>query len=405
MKKAIKILLLFFAIVAIVIGILYYYKTIVSPPQNLKFNNKHFDNVMISSSQFEKLKEDKSRDTLFFSLCDKTKLYLKEGYIDSNERDKLINIITNNYLPLFINSCFSKFEKPVWYKKDHQNITQQINEIKSLTIKDGSVKLVQGESEQKLNNILTVIDQYNKAVYISNNTNFNSIDKAKNVIVQAKKYTGMRYLKNCKDLVNKLNNVPKKIEESHIAYLKNEVNKLSNYQNLKEERFDQLMQEVYSTIKEYKDNAPIVYGYSSDGINEINSLAGKYYQQAKDYYESIRTRIINNPEYMITNEQYEIVRIELATKYTKINLKYTNAPSFLISFQISKEIYIECDGEKYSFKRSDQNEIIEPEMFSLNPEDIIDFSLFFDPIPKNTNEFILKDPNNSDLEFVSIKLN
>lgn len=286
MNKTIKILLLVVAILLSIGGIMYYYKTVVEPPRNLKFSNQYVAEIKRDIALLDDQTNGKKNDSLYVSIFDEITHFSKEDCIDKNERDVLMDDFTSSYIPKFINACHSKFESSVWNTSDHDEMLSRIKELRSLTVNGGAQKVIQGEYSNSMDEIERIIDQYNTALSIASRTEYRGSSSAKSIIAEASRYASMKYLSNCYSLVTNLEILPKKLEASHFGYLSNRVYRQLYYWEIySKDDYETLSNKVYEEINEYDSNASEIYG-SRQSVAGLKGDAGKYYNEAMKYYKN-----------------------------------------------------------------------------------------------------------------------
>ena len=282
MNKTIKILLLFVGVLLAVGAIMFYVKTIVSPPQDLHFSNQYLNNLKKEVGMLRSNQTPQSVDSLYIVITDELQYQCKEKYIAQQERDEIMKEFAGLYIPLFIKDCDNKFENSVWFESDHKCINERISELKSLTINDGAKKIVEGEVENNLNKISSTINSYYKAKGIAKQTRYSGINNAKTIIAEARSYAQMAPLSNCIELVNSLNAVAGKIEQSHYNHLVSRVRQVEYYSNWYKSEWNSyksFAENVLSELNEYKNNTNF-YGTHHD----VNSLIKRRNDAVNDSY-------------------------------------------------------------------------------------------------------------------------
>ena len=139
--------------------------------------------------------------------------------------------------------------------------------------------VVGGEANTSLKKVQNTISNYYAAKAAASHTGYTGLAAAIIKIATAKKYASMSPINNCMALVNQLNSVPKRLEQSHFAYLVNQVNRLNNYYNYDQSSYDDLALSISEKLDEYKKNARKVYGCMSD-IASLEQRAGELYSNA-----------------------------------------------------------------------------------------------------------------------------
>lgn len=265
-KNLKKILILLSASTLAVFGVMYFYKTIVSPPQKMEFTTKwHFECIKSKPDNLDALHVGYHNDSLYEAIEDMIRLCADEGYIDSVEQNVAMSMFVGKYAPLFIDWCYSRFQKSVWHEKEHTYMKDRIAQLEKMP--------AAMPFTDSLQDIKTIIRNYEKANKLS--TAYNSVQKAKDTINAANNYKQMKYLQNCKALVDKLKEVPKKIEKNHYAYLENCLKDLEDKYNGNTyndwDSFDQDHTLFSNKVIEYQNNYKI-YGNYGRKLDANDSL-------------------------------------------------------------------------------------------------------------------------------------
>ena len=284
MNKSVKIICIVAVALIAIGGILFYMKTIVSPPQDLAFNNQ-FENALNQRINGLKNTDQSNLESEFASLTDLTHRFKIESSIDDKTFDaKYIDII-GVYAPKFSNYCFSQFQKSVWDDKEHKWMEGRINQLRGLTVDDGSKKIMDQykETDGQFTIILRTIDKYRQAKALAGRTSYQGLSDAQSKINQAKEFKNDDYLKNNASLIKSLNNLASNIESSHYNSLRAKVNNLANYYSYTAESYDKMSDNVVAALKEYEDRARSVYG-TARSLNDLKNEASRYYNQAVEYF-------------------------------------------------------------------------------------------------------------------------
>lgn len=286
MNKPIKILLLVVAVIVAIGGVLFYMKTIVSPPQQLSFKNQYEIQLKKDIEDFRKVGQD-SLERTFAMLADKSRRFKAESVIDEKAFDQNYAEIIGVYSPKLAQYCFGQFSKSVWDDGDLKWMEGRIAQLRDLTVENGSKKIMSdfSEADGKFTIILKTIGKYREAKALSNRTDFSGLDEARARINKANQYKQDDYLKNNASLVKALNNLPSRLEASHYATLRSKVNQLANYYNYSADSYDTMSDRVVAALKEYKQNARSVYG-EARSLDGLESDASRYYSAAVEYYKN-----------------------------------------------------------------------------------------------------------------------
>lgn len=278
MNKSIKILLLVAAILLAVGGVMAYYKTIVSPPGKLKFSNQYVNAVKKDISKVKSLNTDFALDTTFVGITHELDFLLSNSFLSDQERNELMESFAAQYVPTYVSSCNSKFNKSVWNEGELQKINARISELQTLKTTDQKI-IIQGDANASLNEVHNVIVNYYDAKRAASASGYNGLESAKQRIATAKRFASMTPINNCSDLVSQLNSLSSRLEKAHYAYLASQVERLRPFWNYSQTEYDELALSVSDKLTEYKKHAKNVYGKASS-ISNLENRAGNYYSNA-----------------------------------------------------------------------------------------------------------------------------
>lgn len=289
MNKTVKILLLCSAVIIAIGGILLFIKTIVSPPQNLAFENQHAKELKSRLEEFKSVDQG-NLESDFEQLKDLINRFKTESVIDSLTFEQNYVVLIAAYAPKFSEFCFAEFQKHNWDIKNLEFMTQRIGELRKLTIEDGAKKIMDfyPESNKQFTEILGVIDNYKEARTLANNATFKSLDDAEKKIKKSRAFLQDRYLQNNTSLIQSLKSLPNRIENSHLAYLRNKVNAMAYYYNFYDKAsYDEYSDKVSNLLIDYSKNVERVYGHTvNENISDLKQTASFYDQQANQYFKN-----------------------------------------------------------------------------------------------------------------------
>lgn len=280
MNKSVKIILLIVAIIAAIGGVMAFYRTIVSPPSHLKFKNQYVEAVRQDIADIKTWSQD-SLEVPYQTIVDEVSFMWRDSLLTNQERDELLEKFAVEYVPAFVSSCNSKFSQSVWEKSSLQQMSVMIDQLRSLT-SSGGTTIVGGDANGSLSEVQNVISNYYAAWGVASRTGYSGLSNAKAKIASANRYAEMSPINNCVALVNQLRAVPQKLEQSHYAYLKRQVNKLRYYYNYTLESYINLKNTIFSEIEEYDKDAQKVYGTSTD-TRELKDYASALFDIGKAY--------------------------------------------------------------------------------------------------------------------------
>ena len=283
MKKAIKILILVFAVALAISGIMIYAKTRVEPPVATKQTNQYLDDLSKVSARVGETSNAAQEDSAFYKALNRIVIFRKENRISKTDADNGMDMLLSKYCPFFIQRSFDKFKKNVWYDNDHKYMLQMIAQLKNVRHSDG-LPALKKNTQDSLSQIENIIGRYNKAWTISRQTKFTGVSNAQNTISQARQFANDPWLSKCTNLVRALNNVRPSIAESHYRYALSMVEKLSQYHSFSQSYYENtLVPQVDAVVTEYDNKASALYGTKRD-VNSLWNKARSYYNNASEYY-------------------------------------------------------------------------------------------------------------------------
>jgi len=281
-----KLTLIISAAIAVIMGILFFIKTIVSPPQQIQFSNQH----LISLQQnVAKMKGDlgiRTADSILSATLYAAQLYQQEGFVDTISSGHIRQQIVSHYVPCFAANYRNYFSNSEWNNRQNNELRQKAKYLIGLNIQSDGKPLLTDSLRQLVDSVNIILGQYDDAEKLCRNSYFINIIESERVIKLAKKYASMNPLCNCSTLVKQLNAVNEKLESSHYKELKNMVDELDLYTYYSKDYYQNtLAPKVYAAIKEYKENAQRIYGIC-EPTQSLENQAKEKYNKASDYFES-----------------------------------------------------------------------------------------------------------------------
>lgn len=277
----IKILILVLTITFAAGAVLYFFKTIVTPPTNVEVRNLHVASIEKDIKQLTDTKAMGYNDSLYTLITDKIDVFSKESFLSTSEKEEQVKAFILKYVPVFNTLCTKRFNSPNWDDTGFTKWRKRIDELQKIKLSDGTL-VVQGTNKNNLSNILGVMDEYKTAQGIASINSFYSIAKAKTDIVSANSYATRTYIEHSK-IADALKNVKVKIGEAHYRNLVLRVRELSNYASMSQTEFQNLVTEVNNAITEYDANKSM-YGSGAKDLSNLKSDAGRYVSVANQYY-------------------------------------------------------------------------------------------------------------------------
>ena len=269
MKNAItKSIILAVAIAAAVGGVLFFIKYIVSPPGDISakaaaeevFNSDL--NEVVAAFNPDSLGLNDA-EVAYDAILDRASLFKDDELIvDEKIYDKNIADASEKFAKTLIAWSYDKFNKPAWNTGDHSVMLRLIGKMRKTTVEEGSKKALSPETLASLTEIESVINDYNRAWAVARKTIFSNYQNVAAVRNEAKTYSRKRHLSNCTSLVNALNAIGEKQENSCYNQLRKKVERL-HYLFYFENRnaYNAESKRIYGLIKEFEDTG--VFGVST----------------------------------------------------------------------------------------------------------------------------------------------
>lgn len=287
MRNTIKTLILFIATIAAIGGVLFYAKTKVeipkTPPAYNQFKYYIYKNIKILTEK----EEEQKTDSIFTIVKDRITIFELEGKITMKEKDESLNEFISVYAPLFAKQSFSKFDKSDWSENNHPKMSSRVIELKAFKLSNNQ-QVLSSSKIDSLNQINKIINDYNHAWTVANNTKFSTVANARNLKENANKYINNKYLSNCISLNTSLKNLMGKVGESHRDQLNDRINQLSIYNSSSQTYyFNTLVPNFDQLFKDYKESANSLYGGDFGTKTETNTLfakAARLMEDAVVYY-------------------------------------------------------------------------------------------------------------------------
>ena len=288
MKRTfVKIVLLITAISLSVYGVLYWKDTVVSPPNQLEFENNHEKDLAESVNRVS----IDSMEVAYEECRYKLRRYLKEGLIDTIQATYHLECFMESYVPKFIAKCGNAFDASEWDKASwsHSFMKERVAQLKSLERPDGTAVIDElSDYYGMLDNVLDIIKRYDAAWKHSKNVYSYSISYTKELIAKAYEYKNDEKLKNCVKLVEALNAMPHSIRNNHVAHLQGRANNTSCGGLDTYSEFDEELRDILSDINGFES----YYGgsYTKDIRKKLLDKEYSYLQmcstEALDYSNS-----------------------------------------------------------------------------------------------------------------------
>ena len=280
-NSPVKVLILIIGIAVAACAVLFFLKTIVTPPTNVDVNNLHIKSIEKDVKNLTESKSMSYNDSLYVLLNDKIEVFSNEGFLTTAEKDAQIKEFILKYVPVFKAICTKRFNSPNWDDTDFRAWRKRITDLQKIALSDGTV-VVQGTNKNDLANIVGVMDDYKTAKGIAAIRSFTSVAKAKTDITSANNYASRPYIEHSK-VAGSLKKVKENIGEAHYKNLVLKVHALCNYEFMSQTEFQSLVNEVNNALTEYDANKSI-YGSAAKDLASLKTDAGKYVSAANQYY-------------------------------------------------------------------------------------------------------------------------
>lgn len=283
LNKPIKVVLLLASVFSALIGVMFFYRTIVAPPGKLKFINYHIETAKNNISIINGADFNELQDTIYIRVLHKLDFLMNNKLISKQEYDELLKIFISQYIPAYVDECEDVFEGSVWVDKDIRNIDVRIAELRSMKIMENEA-LINTELMNSLDDVEIVAAYYGEAMRVATVSSFLGLESAKLLIASASRYSNMYPLKNNIELKNRLSSVASKLEKIHYSYLVEQAVRLEKYTLYDELEYKDFAHRVIDEVEEYENSAMAVYGSESD-LDLLKSVIAYYLKGAVAYFE------------------------------------------------------------------------------------------------------------------------
>lgn len=293
-NKGSKIIILIVCCLVAVGGVLFYLKTVVSPPTPPTLSNQYEIFLKNNIDSLNYIGEYGELETQYMASVDLMQRLYEEERILNETYDQSYKDIIGIYAPKFSNYSLSLFKNSTWNEGDLNKIEKKAKELKSLTINDGAERIMNHFPEENgnLNIIIGTIEKYREAKNFAKNTRFTSIEDVRTRLNRKNSYTSDPYLSNNRDLMASLNNMSSRIKQSHLSNLKGKVDAMADWRRFNSKKeFETYKNTVWDAISAYKNNAKALYGSSNPG-NDTRQLESSY-----DLFETRTGEYLNEQDY------------------------------------------------------------------------------------------------------------
>jgi len=290
MKNAVKILLLTVAVVLAVVLVMFFYKTIVAPPQKMEFNNQYVQSVNKDIERIQYANTDNDFDSFYIAVVHEIDLQYSNSFLTDQERDELLENFAKQYVPQYKNHCNSKFQQSIWNEGELNVMRKRISELKSLQAANNKI-VIQGNLKNDLDYISSVVDSYYDAKKTAVVSGFYGREMAIAKINKAKDYISKEPLCNCVSLVSDLKSVPERLGDKHYKYLSQKIDNNLNekaYQSLPQEQYNARVTLMLQDIDLYDNDVRNRY-YIYDNSGDLRKKVGDWQREANSYYRSLNS--------------------------------------------------------------------------------------------------------------------
>lgn len=300
MKNAVSKSIILAVAIAIAIGsVLIFVKYEVTPPEDISAvatsEDVFIPDIKMSVSKFNPDSLTiKEAENAYNALVDRANIFNNDELIgDTSVYDSAIAEASEKFAKAFISWCIDKFGKSTWNTDDHEVMVRLITKLRKVNIDGGAKKALSPESLSSLTEIESVVNDYKKAWALTRNTNFSGYQNVRSVCNEARTYATRNYLKNCTNLVNALNAIGAKQENSCYIQLFGEAQKLHNLNHFENRKaYEKESSRIYYLIKDFKETN--VFGVSTANHAKILANMQERYDRNAENYEWPDERQVNS---------------------------------------------------------------------------------------------------------------
>ena len=289
MKNAVSKSIILAVALAIAIGsVLIFVRYVVNPPEDISAVATADD---IFNPDSLTLKE---AENTYDAIVDRANIFNDDELInDKSVFDKAIAEASEKFTKSIISWSIDKFNKSTWNTGDHEVMIRLITKMRKVSIEEGSKKALSPESLASLTEIESVVNDFKKAWTVTRKTNFTDYQNVTSVRNEARSYATKRYLSNCTNLVNALNVIGEKQENSCYNQLHRTVERLQYlyyFENRK--AYENESKRIYGLIKEFKETN--VFGVSTANHAKILADMQDRFDRNAENHEWPDEKQVNN---------------------------------------------------------------------------------------------------------------
>lgn len=280
-KNLLKVTLIVLAVLAAVTAVLVFLKSRMEPPQRLTYTNQYTEDIRNEAEQIANA-DEQALEQSFKLVINRIELMKKENLITDEERNSSIAEFMNAYVPAFCNWCEQRFGQSVWPNATLQFMRGRINEVNRYDAA-ADYSIVSEENKILLDEVDKVLKDYNEAWRLQSVAIHKSSDSRTN-LNKARRFKNDSHLSKCSALVNMLDNLPSRYQQSHFNYVNSLVKGLSmsNFPSANQiDEWAEKYKAAKSAISDYNSVASSLYHTSTSDFN-LNS----YYYEAKSGFRN-----------------------------------------------------------------------------------------------------------------------
>ncbi len=288
MKTTIKILLLILFFIGAIAGVLVYAKTRVAPPSEIEQVDQYRIALEEASAVLDSINGYEDCKAAYMNLDDKIRRFRAENVIDDSAADFFRVKTDTIYGNSIIGSFYTVLGRSEWPENVLNNMIMDLDALRADRLSTGETA-VPAEFTREVDRLHSIMNNYQAALRLVQNTSFRGIRDATRRINLANNYKSAEFLRNNTSLVRELNELPARLAQAHYYYVSAKVNSLREYQGITKENYDGIIVRVNGVIEEYKQTR--IYGNRKPNVSALDQQARGYIQSAMIYY----TRMPQNP--------------------------------------------------------------------------------------------------------------
>lgn len=274
MKTPIKIAILLFSVVGVIVGVLIFAKSRVSPPQAVELGNPYVAHLDTLTKDINN-KAQSGGDPMtavtqsFWDEYVLLQLMIKEERVKADESDNQLDKALGEYVRVLPDAARASLRSGNTCSGIDQ-VAQCLKAIKPLQHSDGTAA-ISDEHKSTLAPLTVLVNDYREAWALSKRTSFNgNLSDAREKIEQANSYKDKEFIKDCSSLMTALDNLPRYLSNGHYYYLARQAEDLYYYRQYGSwSNFKSAYEAFKSAMSEY-ENATDVYG--SEYIRDTQPL-------------------------------------------------------------------------------------------------------------------------------------